>query len=51
MLITVNFFFGNVLYVVRRAKLAWLLLVQTLAFLRIQDGGLRHLELRPIFNF
>ena len=37
-LITVNFFYGNVFYIVRRAKLAWLQLVQPLAFLRIQDG-------------
>ena len=28
MLITVNFFYGNVFYIVRRAKLAWLHLVQ-----------------------
>ena len=44
-------FYGNVFYIVRRAKLAWLLLVKPLAFLRIQDGGLGHLEFRPIFNF
>jgi len=36
---------------VMREKLTWLLLVQPLAFLRIQDGGLRHLEFRPIFKF
>jgi len=41
MLTTVNFFYGNVFYMVRRAKLAWLLLVQLLAFLRIQDGILK----------
>ena len=51
MLTTVNFFLLNVLYMVRRVKLAWLLLVQPSAFFRIQDGGLRHLEFRPIFNF
>lgn len=51
MLTTVNFYFLNVLYMVRRAKLAWLLLVQPLAFLRIQDGRLCHLEFQPIFNF
>ena len=28
MLITVNIFYGNVFYLVRRAKLAWLQLVQ-----------------------
>ena len=28
MLITVNFFYGNVFYIVRRAKLAWLHLMQ-----------------------
>ena len=28
MLITVNFFYGNVFYIVRKAKLAWLHLVQ-----------------------
>ena len=28
MLITVNFFYGNVFYIVMRAKLAWLHLVQ-----------------------
>ena len=36
---------------VRRARLAWLLLVQPLAFLRIQDGGLGHFEFWSIFNF
>ena len=51
MLTTVNFFLLNVLYMVRRVKLAWLLIVQPSAFFRIQDGGRRHLEFRPIFNF
>ena len=36
---------------VRRVKLAWLLVVQPSAFFRIQDGGLRHLEFRPILTF
>ena len=38
MLITVKFCYGNVLYMVRRAILAWLLFVPLLAFVRIQDG-------------
>ena len=50
MLTTVNFLYGNVFYIVRRCKLAWLLLVQPSAFFRNQDGDLRHLEFRPIFN-
>ena len=50
MLITVTFY-GNAFYIVKRAKLAWLQLVQPRAFLRIQDGGLGHLEFRPMFNF
>ena len=33
----VNYFYGNAFYIVRRAKLAWLLLVKPLAFFRIQD--------------
>ena len=44
-------FYGNVFNIVRRAKLAWLQLVQPLAFLRIQDGGHGNLEFRRIFNF
>ena len=40
MLTTVNVCYGNVLYMVRRAILAWLQLVQPLAFFRMQDGGL-----------
>ena len=48
--ITVNFLYGNVFCIVRRAKLAWLHLVQPCAFLRIQDGGLGHLEFQQIFN-
>ena len=51
MLTTVNFLYGNVFYIVRRGKLAWLLFVQPSAFFRNQDGGLGHLEFRPIFNF
>ena len=51
MLTTVNWCYGIVLYMVRRAILAWLQLVQPLAFIRIQDGGLGHLQFRPIFNF
>ena len=50
MLTTVNFFMENVFYIVRKAKLAWLHLVQPLAFLRIQHGGLGHLEFRQFFN-
>ena len=45
MLTTVNLFYGNVFYIVTRAKLAWLHIIQPLvAFLRIQDGGLGHLD-------
>ena len=51
MLTTVNFLYGNVFYIVRSGKLAWLLLVQPSAFFRNQDGGLRYLKFRPIFNF
>ena len=51
MLTTVNLFYGNVFYIVRRAGLAWLLFVQPLSFLRIQDGGLGHLEFRQMFYF
>ena len=49
MLTTINLFYGNVFYIVRRAKLAWHI-VQPLAFLRIQDGGLGHLKYLQIFN-
>ena len=44
---TVNYcqlFYGNEFYIVRIAILALMLLVQPLAVLRIQDGGLGHLE-------
>ena len=41
--------YGNVFYIVRSAKLAWLLYLCNL--LTIQDGGLGHLEFRQIFNF
>ena len=37
-------FYGNVFYIVMRAKLAWLHLVQPWTFLTIQDGGLGYLE-------
>ena len=50
MLISVNFFYGNAFCLNRRAKLAWLQLVQPRVFLRIQDGGLGHLEFRPMYN-
>ena len=30
--------YGNIFYIVKIAKLAWLLLVGPLAFLKIQDG-------------
>ena len=43
--------YGNIFYIVRKPKLAWLQLVQPLAFVGIQDGGFGHLEFRPIFNF
>ena len=47
----IYFFYGNVLYRVRRTKLAWLLLVQLLAFLTIQDGDLGDFEFRLISTF
>ena len=50
MLTTVNVVYDDVFYIVRRAKLAWLHLVQPLAFLRIQDGVLGDLEFRQIVN-
>ena len=48
MLTTVNFCYGNLLYIVRRAKLTSLLFVKPLAFLRIQDGG--HLNITMDFD-
>ena len=50
MLITVNFVYGHLFDIVRRAKLAWLHLVQPRAFFRIQDGDLGHFEFRQMFN-
>ena len=50
MLTTVNFFHGNVFYIVRRAKLAWLLLARHWAFLGIQDGGHHHIGCMDISN-
>ena len=50
MLTTVNFFHGNVFYIVRRAKLAWLLLARHRAFLGIQDGGHHHIGCIDISN-
>jgi hypothetical protein len=50
MFTTVNFVYGNVFDIARRAKSAWLLVLQPLAFLRIQDGSFGHVEFRPIFK-
>ena len=51
MSITLNFFHGNVFFIVRKDKLAWLLHLNCWAFLRIQDGGRHYLGCWPISKF